>query len=89
MGADFEVVTSGQKPSTAYGRKRKPEINETVRNAGLSFISDKAIYSGVEKWYAARVIRGSVTEAASDHEINNLQTFETLIKDFDHIAGLR
>ena len=89
MGADYEVVTSGKKPSTVYGRKRKPEITKAVRNAGLSFIGDEAIYSGAEKWYDARVILGSITEAASDYGIANPSTFETEIKDFDHIAGLR
>jgi len=88
MGADYKVVTSGKKPSTTYGRKRKPEITKMMHNAGLSFISDESIYNMAKKWYYARVIRGSVTEAASDYGIANHSTFENEIKSFDHIAGL-
>ncbi len=89
MGADYDVVTSGKKPPTEPGRKRKTEIRELVTNAGLSFISDQAIYSGAEKWYNARVILGSITEAASGYGIAFPSTFEAEIIDFDHIAGLR
>jgi len=89
MGKDYDLVTSGEKPSTAYGRERKPKINEIMHTLRLSYIGESTIKGNAEKWYTARVIRGSVTEAASEYVINNLQTFEALIKDFDHIAGLR
>lgn len=89
LGADYDLVTSGKKPTTEQGRKRKPEIKKLVTNANLSFISDKAIYSGAEKWYSARVIRGSIVDATSDFEINNPSTFARLIEDYDRIAGLR
>jgi len=88
MGNDYDLVTSGKKPTTVYGRKRKTEINELVTNEGLSFISDKTIYSGAERWYYARVIRGSITEAATEYAVYR-PTFENEIKLFDHIAGLR
>ncbi|MFC1964492.1 hypothetical protein ACFLWG_00590 [Chloroflexota bacterium] len=88
MGADYELVTSGKKPKTNWGRKRKPEINEMARNMGLSFISDKAVYRGAEKWYHARVIRGSNVDAASDYG-RLASTFSHQIETFDHITGLR
>lgn len=88
MGADYKLVTSGKKPTTKWGRKRKPEINKLVASTKLSFISEKAIYSGAEKCYTARVIRGSVTEAANDYAVFR-PTFENEIEPFDHILGLR
>jgi len=88
MGADYDLVTSGKRPKTSWGRKRKPEINKMARNTGLYFISDKAIYNGAEKWYHARVIRGSNAIAASDYG-GLASTFSHQIETFDHITGLR
>lgn len=89
MGTDYELVTSGKKPSTEQGRKRKPEINNLIRKMGLSFTYEKTIHNEVEMWYHARVIRGSIAEAASDYVINSSSTFENLIRICDHIAGIR
>ncbi len=89
IGADYDTVASGRKPSNLSGRARKKEINASMRDLGLSFVSENAVYSGAEKWYTARVIRGSITEAASDYSIANPSTFEVEIKDYDNIAGLR
>ena len=89
MGADYDLVTSGKKPSVEWGRKRKPKLNEFMRKIGLSYIKESTIYGEAEKWYHARVIRGSVAQAISDYEINNSSTFETLLGTCDHIAGIR
>lgn len=89
MGQNYEVVTSGAKPSTNWGRSQKPRINKLCRDMGMSFINYDTIRKGAEKWYQARVIRGSIVDAASDYEINNPSTFSRLIENYDRIAGLR
>lgn len=89
MGADYDLVTSGKKPSSEWGRKRKPKINELMHKIGLSCIKESTIYGKAEKWYRARVKWGSVADAASYYEINNSSTFEKLIETCDHIAGIR
>ena len=88
MGANYDLVTSGKKPSSEWGRKRKPKLNEFMRKIGLSHIKESTIYGEAKKWYHARVIRGSVTEATSDYGISRA-AFEDLIETCDHIAGLR
>jgi hypothetical protein len=89
MGADYDLVTSGEKPATRAARERKSKINEFMREIEASFIKESTIYGEAEKWYHARVIRGSITEAASDYGTNNASTFERLIETCDHIAGIR
>lgn len=89
MGHNYEVVTSGAKPPTKWGRSQKPRINKLCRSMGMRFISYDAIRNGAEKWYQARVIRGSIRDAASDYAISWDGTFENLIKNYDVVAGLR
>lgn len=95
MGKDYQLVSSGEKPTTEYGRARKPEINKQINfvkvsnNIKVHFLSTNAINNEAEKWYQARVIRGNIADAASDYKINNDSTFLRLIYDYDHIAGLR
>lgn len=88
MGKDYELVTSGSKPTTEYGRKRKPEINTLVKKASLSFFGDETVKIRAEKWYRARVIRGSIAEAASENR-EYPGTFKHQIEECDHVAGLR
>lgn len=89
MGANYEPVTSGEKPSTDEGRKRKSKINEFIRMLGLHYMNEATIREGAIKWYQARVIRGSIVEAASDYDIGNPSTFSRMIEDFDRVAGRR
>ncbi len=89
MGHNYALVTSGAKPPTKWGRSQKPRINKLCRDMGMRFISYDAIRNGAEKWYQARVIRGSIVDATSDYEINNPSTFSRLIEVYDRIAGLR
>jgi len=89
MGQNYELVTSGAKPSTEWGRSQKKRINKLCRDMGMRFISYDAVRKGAEKWYQARVIRGSIVDATSDYEINNPSTFHRLIQSYDTVAGLR
>jgi hypothetical protein len=89
VGDDHDLVISGEKPSTKTGREHKPMWNEFLRNdLKSSFIKESTVYKLAEKWYCARVIRGSVTQAASDYGMTRL-AFEGEIEDYDHVAGLR
>lgn len=87
-GDDYDLVTSGAKPTTEQARARKAEINDEVRAAKLHFDSERKVDHKCAMWYQARVIRGSVRDAASDFAVNNDSTFERMIVTCDRIAGL-
>ena len=95
MGTIYDLVTSGKKPSTDTGREQKPTVNKVFTSLGthfkvrIHFKKESTVYEGAEKWYQAKVIRGSTVDATSDYQVNNPSTFGRLIEDYNHIAGLR